>query len=53
MFFIYNVHIYLSSGSTVAFSTYVMKKTFAGFHWQELRQHSMFEVQTESGHFIS
>jgi hypothetical protein len=30
-------NLYYPKGSTVAFQTYVMKKTFAGLHWQELR----------------
>jgi hypothetical protein len=34
-------NIYYPKGQTVAFKTYVMKKCFAGFHWQELRENGM------------
>lgn len=31
-------NLYYPKGSTVALQTYIMKKCFAGFHWQELRE---------------
>lgn len=31
-------NLYYPKGSTVAFKTYKMKKTFAALHWQELRE---------------
>lgn len=34
-------NLYYPKGATVAFATYVMKKSFAGLHWQELRDKSM------------
>jgi hypothetical protein len=37
-------NLYYPKGSTVAFSTYVMKKCFAGLHWQELRRNGTFSL---------
>lgn len=34
-------NLYYAKGSTVSFESYVMKKCFAAFHWQELRQNGM------------
>ena len=35
-------NLYYPKGATVGFQTYVMKKSFAGLHWQELRDRMMF-----------